>query len=232
MLKQSPKVTARIAGAVYLLNGAFGPGLMALGKIYVAGDAAKTATNLIAHETLFRVGFAGNMIATASYIVVTALFYQLFRPVNKTVSLMAAFFSLVGCAVLAVSCAVYLSPLAVLGGAHGPIAPTAEAQLLALTLLKLYGQCFNASLVFFGFYCMSIGYLIVKSTFLPRLLGYALMVGGTAWLVFLAPTFARSIFPYLLILDAGEGALVLWLLVFGVNSARWNEQAAAARLAA
>jgi hypothetical protein len=205
--------------------------LVALGKIYVAGNAAQTATNIMTYEALFRLGFAGNMIATASYIVVTGLFYQMFKPVNKTVSAMAAFFSLVGCAVLAVSCAFYLAPLSVLQ-THGSIAPTAEAQMLALSFLKLYALCFNVSLVFFGFYCISIGYLIVKSTFLPRLLGYALMAGGTAWLTFLAPDFAKSIFPYLLVLDAGEGALVLWLLVFGVNADRWNEQAAAARLAA
>jgi hypothetical protein len=217
---------------VYLLNFAFGPGMIALGKIYVAGDAAKTAANLVTHETLFGVGFAGNLIATASYIVVTALFYQLFKPVNKTISLMAAFFSLVGCAVLAVSCAFYLAPLAILGGAHASIPPTSDAQLLAHTMLKLYGQCFNVSLIFFGFYCISIGYLIVKSTFLPRLLGVAVMVGGIAWMTFLVPAFARSIFPLLLVLDAGEGALVIWLLLFGVNAERWNEKAAAARLAA
>ena len=75
---------ARIAGVFYLMDVAFGPALYAIRKFVVFGDAAQTATNILAHETLFRLGFAGNLVAIATYVVVTALFYQLFKPVNGT----------------------------------------------------------------------------------------------------------------------------------------------------
>src|SRR5918911_4108412 len=103
----SPRLKARVAGVAYLMNIAFAPGMIAISKFVIPGDAAATATNLLAHEGLFRLGFAGNLIAIAGYITVTALFYKLFKPVSRTVSFLAALFSLVGCAVLAVSCILY-----------------------------------------------------------------------------------------------------------------------------
>ena len=100
----SPRRMARLAGLAYLLNVAFAPSFIALGKYVTPNDAAATATNFLTHQTLFWIGFAGNLIAIAGYIAVTALFYTLFKPVNRTISFLAALFSLVGCIVLAVSC--------------------------------------------------------------------------------------------------------------------------------
>jgi len=225
----APRRTARIAGVFYLMNFAFAPGMFANSRFVVSGDAAATATNMLAHEALFRLGFAGNLIATASYIAVTALFYELFKPVNRTVSLLAAFFSLVGCAVVAVSCLFYVAPFVALGGAHYLSVFTVEQlQALALTFLKLYGQCFGISFVFFGFYCLLIGYLIFRSSFLPRILGAGMALAGLGWLTFLSPPLAHYLSPYILICGIGEAALMLWLLMVGVNEQRWKEQAGAA----
>ena len=102
---------ARVAGVFYLMDVGFGPALYAIRKFVVSGDAAATASNIVAHQTLFQLGFAGNLIAIVTYVAVTALFYQLFKPVNRTVSLLAAFMSLMGCAVLAVGCVFYLAAL-------------------------------------------------------------------------------------------------------------------------
>jgi hypothetical protein len=96
---------------------------------------------------------------------------------------------------------------------------------MALVLLKLYGQGYNTSLVFFGFYCLLIGYLVFKSQFLPRALGVGMAMAGVGWLTFLSPSFALSLHPYVLLAGLGEAALTLWLLVFGVNSERWHAQA-------
>jgi hypothetical protein len=88
-------------------------------------------------------------------------------------------------------------------------------------------------LVFFGFYCLLIGYLILRSTFLPRILGALMAVASLGWLTFLSPPLATSLYPYNLgpgIL--GEGALTLWLLVAGVDVRRWQEQADAAAASA
>jgi len=140
-------------------------------------------------------GDAANLIATACYIVVTLLFYDMFKPVNRSLSLLAAFFSLVGCAIGVLSL-FHLAP------SH--ISP----------------------LVFFGFYCLLIGYLIFRSAFLPRILGALMAFGGLGWLTFLSPPLANHLYPYNLAPGIlGEGSLTLWLLVIGVNEQRWKEQA-------
>ncbi len=225
----SPRLTARIAGAFYLLQFAFAPGMYAIRKVFVPGDAAATAGDILAHRGLFELGFAGNLIATASYIVVTALFYMLFRPVNKTVSLLAAFLSLVGCTVIAVGNVFYLAPTVVLEGAQSASGFTTEqGQTLTLVLLKLYGQSFNTSLVFFAFYCFLIGCLILRSSFLPRILGVGMVLAGLGWLTFISPSFARPHVSYIMLAGIGEAALMIWLLAAGVNEERWIAQAVAA----
>jgi hypothetical protein len=80
-------------------------------------------------------------------------------------------------------------------------------------------------LVFFGFYCTLIGYLIFRSTFLPRILGVLMAIGGLGWLTFASPSLSHSLYPYNLAPGIiGEGALTLWLLAVGLNKQRWNEQ--------
>jgi len=112
--------------------------------------------------------------------------------------LLAAFFSLVGCAI-------------------GP-----------LSLIHLAPSHINP-LVFFGFYRLLIGYLIFRSTFLPRILGVLMAIAGLGWLTFLSPPLANHLSPYNLAPGIlGEGLLTLWLLAIGVNEQRWKEQASAA----
>src|SRR6204780_3182240 len=112
----SPRPRARITGVVYLLyflTAVFGEFFMR--GLVVSGDATATANNILAHQPLFRLGLAIGLIAIACYIAVTALFYGLFRPVNRTLSLLAAFFSLVGCAITAFGSVFQLATLVVLG---------------------------------------------------------------------------------------------------------------------
>ena len=228
----SPRLKARIAGVFYLLEmltGGFAI-LFVGGRLFVSGDAAATATNILAHLSLFQLGFAANLIQFACYVAVTGLFYDLLRPVNKGLSLLAAFFSLVGCTIGAVSCLFYFAPVVILGGAqYLNVFKVEQLQALALMFLKLYGQCFNISFVFFGFYCLLIGYLIFRSTFLPRILGAGMAFAGLGWLTFLSPALAHHLVPYILAAGIGEISLTLWLLVAGMNAQRWKEQASAAR---
>jgi len=170
----SPFFKARIAGVFYLLT--FLTGGLAL---FVRG----------------KLGSAAGLSAGACYIAVTLLFYGIFKPVNRNLSLLAAFISLAG---------IVMGPL---------------------SLLHIVPSNLNP-LVFFGFYCILIGYLIFRSTFLPRILGALMAFGGLGWLTFLAPPLANHLFPYNLAPGIlGEGALTLWLLVMGVNVQRWREQA-------
>jgi hypothetical protein len=199
--------------------------------LIVSGDAAATATNILAHESLFRLGFAINLIATALYIAVTALFYELFKPVSRSLALLAAFFSLVGCAIQAFSYVCYLAPFVLLGGAqYLSVFKVEQLQALVLMFLKLRSQAEQIGLVFFGFFDLLIGCLILRSTFLPRFLGALMALAGLGWLIFLFPPLANSLSHYILPLGfLAELLLLLWLLVKGVNIQRWKEQASAAR---
>jgi hypothetical protein len=227
----SPRFKARVSGVFYLLEmltGGFA--LFVLRRLGVSGDAAATATNILAHQSLLQLGFAANLLGFACYVAVTGLFYDLFKPVNRSLSLLAAFFSLVGCTIGAVSCLFYLAPLVVLGGAqYLSVFNVEQVQALGLMCLKLYGQCFNMSFVFFGFYCLLIGYLIFRSSFLPRILGAGMAIAGLGWLTFLSPALAHDLSPYILAAGLGEVSLTLWLLVVGVNAPMWEEWGRTAR---
>ncbi len=226
----SPRPRARMAGVFYLLTFLTGVAAVPSFKLIVSGDAAATATNILAHEALFHLGFAALLINVACYIAVTLLFYDLFKPVNRSFSLFAAFFSLVGCAIQAVSSVFFLAPLVVLGGApYLSVFKVEQLHGLALMFVELYAQAYNIGFVFFGFYCLLIGCLILRSTFLPRILGVLMAFAGLAWLTFLSPPLADYLSPYNLAVGAlAELSLTLWLLVMGVNVQRWKEQASAA----
>jgi hypothetical protein len=226
----SARPRARITGVVYLfyfLTAVFGE--FFLKGLVVDGDAAATASNMLAHQPLFRLGLATGLIATVCYVALTALFYDLFKPVNRSLSLVAAFFSLVGCAILAFSSLFRVAPLVVLGGPqYLSVFKAEQLRALAFLFLELSGQGVNICFVFFGVYCLLIGYLIFRSAFLPRILGVLMGFAGLGWLTFLAPPLANYLSLYILVLGFfAELALMLWLLVMGVNVQRWKEQGSA-----
>lgn len=143
-----------------------------------------------------------NLIATASYIAVTVLFYDMFRPVNKNLSVVAAFFGLLECG------------------------------FASLSPFDLAPYHINP-LVFFGFYCLLIGYLIFRSTFLPQILGALMAFGGLGWLTFVSARLANYLSPYNFVPGMfGQGALTLWLLVMGLDVPRWEERARVAAASA
>jgi hypothetical protein len=169
------KNTARIAGLFYLVT-------------FVAGSLA-----LISSDG----GLVANLIADAAYLAVTVLFYRIFKPVNRPLSMLAASFS-----VLAITIA-------------------------ALTTLHLWTSRIN-QLGLFGCYCLLIGYLIIRSTFLPRSLGVLMALGGLSWLTFFSASLTSQLYPYNLAPGIfAEGVLTLWLIAAGVNEQRWMEQARA-----
>jgi len=217
---------ARIAGLFYLSN--FLAGGIAVGpstRLFVAGNAAATAANIIAHPSLYWTGFAGFILMAATYIAVTALFYQLFRPVNKDLSVMAAFFSIIGCAIVAISAAFYAAPSLMLTGQFANAFSTVQVQAQSYMFLRLFTECFNMSFVFFGFYMSIVGWLAYKSTFLPPILGILVMIAGIEGLTFLSPPFVAMLKPWILAGSIGEVTLTLWLIFRGVNTDRWIEMA-------
>jgi hypothetical protein len=227
----TPRPGARITGVVYLLYFLMAVlGELFLRGLVVSGNGAAAANNILAHQSLFRLGWATGLIATALYIAVTALFYGLFKPVNRSLSLVAAFFSFAGCAIQAFGSLFQLAPLVVLGGSqYLSVFKVEQLRTLSLMFLELNTEVAGICLVFFGCYCLLIGYLIFRSAFLPRFLGVLMAFAGLGWLSFLSPPFANYLSPYILVLGfLAELSLCLWLLVMGVNVQRWKEQASAA----
>src|SRR6266481_3094313 len=228
----SPCLKARITGAFYLLTiltGIFAQGFVS-GRLVVDGDAAATATNILTHRGLFQLGFAVYLIEMACQIAMTALFYDVLKPAGRSVSLLAAFLGFAGCVIKTFSRVFFIAPLFVLGGAHYLSAFSAEQlQALALLFLEVNDHGAAIALVFFGLYALLTGYLIIRSTFLPRILGALSVLGGLGWLSFLYPPLGYRLFPYIAAFGLlGAALLILWLLVFGVNEQRWKEQASAA----
>lgn len=227
----SSRARARLTGLFQALEGitsVIGQQVI-LTRLVVNGDAAATARNIQAQEVLFRFGFASSLAAVAFHLVWSFLFYQLMRPVNRTLAALATAMIVVGCALQAVVALLYGAPLAVLQGPH-PINGLSEGQLHGLTtvLLNLNSQAFDAYLVFFGFWCVPAGYLIARSTFLPRVLGLLLMADGIGYSLFLWPPLATLVFPAIAVVSAAaELPLIFWLLVYGVNSQRWEKQSRA-----
>jgi len=172
----SPRFKARIAGVFYLLT-------------FVTGVIAMVSV---------RGRLVANLIATGCYIAVTLLFYDIFKPVNRNISLLAAFFGLLGSAFGALS-SFHLAPFNI-----NPVA-------------------------FFGFYCLLMGYLIFRSSFLPRILGALMVFAGLGWVTYLSNSFVNHLSPYNLASGIfGDVSVFLWLLVMGVNEQRWKEHANAA----
>ncbi|HYA63203.1 MAG TPA: DUF4386 domain-containing protein [Candidatus Sulfotelmatobacter sp.] len=231
--EMSPRFKARMAGLFQLLEAltaAFGQ-VIVRDRLVVAGNAAATAANILGHERLFWLGFASSLIGVAFHIAWALLMYELLKPVNRSLSLLATFVILVGCAIQALTSLLYLAPLLILQGGSSLSAFTPEQlQALALMFLKLNAYAFDIYLVFFGFWCVLIGYLIFRSTFLPRVLGVLLAISGLGWVTYLYPPLAYHLFfPYIAVASAlGEIPLALWLIVFGVNDQRWKERASTA----
>src|ERR1700687_2572376 len=186
----SPRFKARMAGAFQLLEAlttTYGE-VIVLGRVVVAGNAASTAANILGHQRLFWLGFASSLIGVAFHISWALLMYELLKPVNRILSLLAAFVILVGCAIQALTSLLYLAPLIILQAGSSLRAFTAEQlQALALVFLKLNVYAFDIYLVFFGFWCVLIGYLIFRSTFLPRVLGVLVAISGLGWMTYLSP---------------------------------------------
>ena len=231
--KTSPRAKGRIAGACYLAIFVAGyiysvlvPNIGLLNNI----DAA-TIDHIVSHQTAFWAGYPFFLLVVVFRLILMLLFYELFKPVNKSLSLLAVYFNIVATTMQAAMAIALLAPLVLLGGEHS-LAAFAPDQLhaLALMAMKLYNPIYYIALAFFGCYDLLIGYLAFKSTFLPRPIGVLMGIAGLGWLTFFIPPMATHLLPYNLAAGLiGEGSIILWLLVKSVNSQRWNEQASKER---
>jgi hypothetical protein len=225
--KTSAVTEARMAGVFYLLNIIAILLAIYLFRGIVSHDPAVTAANLLKHETAFRFGVALELLSTACSVAVAALFYELFRPVSRAVSLTAALFRVLACAIAVVGYLFQVAPLQILTTTMQFSGPDFAA--IAIPLNRIRGAASDMVILMFGFHFVLIGYLIVRSGVLPRPLGLLVSVSGVMGMTFLAPPTANRIFPFI----AGVGlvtelSLTIWLLVVGFNARRWREKFTAA----
>lgn len=233
----SPHARARITGVVYLLffltalvGEAFLQPAGMSSVTPVSGGAGSLAKSVLDHQAFHHLGVAFGLLSTALYVGVTALFYLLLKPVSRSLALLALSFGLVAMAITALGSLFELAPLAILGTSRSALNGE-QLQALALVFLRVGDHISEISLVFSGFFQILNGYLIFRSTYLPRILGVLMAVAGVGWLLFLAPPLANALLIPLEVLGfLGEAPLMLWLLVRGANDQLWHERAATARM--
>ena len=230
----SPRTYARIAGVLYLIIFLAGPFAFFLGRtsVVVPGDATATANNIMASESLFRIGMVAESVVFLAEIVLAAYLYVLLKPVSKPLSLAAAFSRLAEAVVQAVNLLTGLPALLLLAGA-GYLTVFEPAQLDALVLLFLDANAFVILVwgLIFGFHLLLLGYLVYKSGFWPRILGILLLLASLGYLAqsyghILAPQYDDLLSMIVVVVTVpGELAFTLWLLIKGVNVERWEERA-------
>ncbi|MFN2141916.1 MAG: DUF4386 domain-containing protein [Candidatus Promineifilaceae bacterium] len=227
----SPQKLARIAGLLYLIiivSGIFGFFFIRQSLI-VPGDAAATAANISASEGLFRISIGADLIMIVADIALALVFYLLFKPVSSGLSLMAAFFRLAQAAVLGVNLLNLFFALQLLSGAdYLAVLGSEQVQAMSMLFLDAYDSGYAIGLLFFGVNLFILAYLVLKSGYLPKVLGILLLVAAVGYVI---DTFARTlmldytsyqpIFDMVVFAPAtiAEVAMALWLLIKGVKVA-------------
>ena len=145
-------------------------------------------------------------------------------PINKRASQLAVFFNITATSVQAAAAVLLLVPVALLAGRHDYLASFTAGQLhgLAATAVRMYNYGYTTALVFFGAYDLVIGFLALRSGFIPRPIGILMVVTGFGWLTYLLPNVAAHLLPVNLVAGLlGELAMILWLLLKGVSEDQW-----------
>ena len=225
MFVSSPKRQARLAGALYLvviLAGMFAEAFIRP-KIYVGGDAAATARNLLNHAQLYRVGLLTDLLTVVAAVAEGVLVYYLFKPVSRILALTSLLIALVSNAGEVVAGLIHLLPLVILSGFHASSALSpGHLEELALLALRTHNEFLGITFALF-----IDGYLVYVSTFVPKVIGVLLIIASACYLInSLANMMAWSLGPLdgLILIPAflGELSFCLWLLVRCVDEGRWQ----------
>lgn len=215
----SPKTYARLGGAFYLVIiglGLFGE-VFVRGQLVVSGNADATAANISSHQTLWRLGIAGDLVMHICDLPLMWIFYLLFRSVNRNLALLGLLFNLIQTAVLAANKLSLVMALILV-----------QKPGLAYAYIRMHGYGFSVGLIFFGVACLIYGRLIIRSGFLPRTIGGLLQLAGACYLVssfttLVWPAVANNLEPYILLPPfIAELSLCLWLLIKGIDKPHWS----------
>lgn len=227
MKVKDPRLLARLAGVFFLLTiiGGIVAQVLISERLVNFGDAAATANNILANRGLFQIGFTIYLIEMACQVTTATLLYRILRPANGTLSLLFLLFEMTGIVIKTFSRVFFIAPLWVLdGGAALSGMDAAQIQSIALTLLKVNDFGAATALGFFGFSTVTAGFLVFRSTYLPRWIGVLGMIAGLGWLAFIYPPLGYSVFMFAALFGlASAVAKIFWLIVFGVDEERFRE---------
>lgn len=226
----SPRTLARLTGLFFLVTMVLGIvaqlGLEA--RLVLPADAAATAANLRAQPEALRLAFSIFLVEMLSQVTMIGLFYALLRPAGRLAARVALLYGLAGVTIKTMSRLLFIAPLSIVGGAaYLAVFEPAQLEALALLSFKLNAEGAAIALAFFGVETVLQGYLVLRSTFLPRFLGALQIVAGLGWMTFVSPTLGMRLFPLVAGLGLAGALLTIgWLLVKGVDEARWRAMAA------
>lgn len=218
---------ARFAGFLYLLMALSAPiGLMYVpGKLIVSGNAAATADNIRASEGLFRLGIASELVHQAIGVFLVLALYRLFKPVDEGLARhLVALGALVSVPIMFVNVLNEIAVLALVRGADFlSVFEKPQSDALAYLFLHLHGRGITVASIFWGLWLFPFGLLVIRSGFIPRVLGYLLLIAGAAYLAsatatLLLPQWASMVGQVALPLEVAEVPIIFWLAIWGART--------------
>ena len=221
----SQRKAARVAGVLYLLLIVFGvfAELVVRSKLIVAGDAATTASNILASEGLFRIGFASDMLMILSFLLLPLAFYVLFKPVGKRLASLVVILVSVSVPLMLVNMLLYVAPLVLLSGAdYLSVFSAEQLNALAMSTFDLYTSGVMIATLFHGLWLLPLGYLVYKSGYFPKVFGILLMLACLGFVIqtvqfFLLPNLEVITYPGMVLEILGEFGFCGWLLIKGAK---------------
>jgi len=221
----SLKKIARGAGILYILMDVFMifSGMVVDPKIYVPGDAVATASNILASEWLFRLGFVSFLVGLILQLFLVHVLYELFKSVDKGQARLMVILVVAGVSVAFLNNLNQYAPIVLLSGAeHLSAFNPAQLQTLAMVFLDMYNNGIMVAEIFWGLWLIPLGILVYKSRFVPKVLGVLLIVGCFGHLLsflstFLFPDYSAILIPISEMVMFGELPVFLWLLIKGVK---------------
>src|SRR6266566_2843185 len=221
----STKNPGRFAGLLYVLTSSVGFFAMMYvpTKLIVHGNAAATASNIAANETLFRLGIAGELIGQAGFIFVALALYDLLKGVNRRHASLMVTLIVVSIPIAFLNELNAIAALVLVRGADFlSTFEKPQRYALAMLFLNLHGHGFGVAEIFWGLWLFPLGLLVYRSRFLPRFLGVWVALGGFAYVILsltgiLLPQYQDKVFTYAQPAFFGEIALMLWLVIKGAR---------------
>jgi uncharacterized protein DUF4386 len=220
--------TARLAGAVYLLMAVlnvlsmfyFGPAFV------VSGDAAATARNILDREFAYRLGLLVGLVAQILFLLLAGTLYQLFKDVDQRKAMLMLLLVSAGIVVTLVNLVNGFAPLILLSGANFlSVFTKPQLEALAYGFLRLKSSGTLVALPFWGLWLFPFGILVIKSGFVPKILGVLLIAAGFAYPLWsftsiALPAYARVVSQIVMPLEFGELPIIFWLLVKGATASQ------------